>query len=116
MADNAKVLVRRAKKLGVAGLGSLAVSAALLSFGAGAASAEEITSDPASPSGGPIAEDGVRPSGWQEYDATQTILIEEGEITFGEGVTDSNIAIPGTIAEPPEPGDIGFCIIDYAGC
>lgn len=111
MADTAKVLVRRAKKVGVVGFGSLAVSAALLGFGAGTASADELAPDPAAP-GGQYAEDGVRPSGWQEYEAIQT--------NSEDGIRSSNIAIPATTGHAPEPGDLSAgldeCLFNWAGC
>lgn len=107
MADSAKVLVRRAKQLGAVGFGSLAVTAALMSFGAGSASADELTPDPATPSG-QVAEDGVRASGYAEVSATQ-----------GD-VRDSNIAIPATQGHAPQPGDLSAgldeCLFDWAGC
>lgn len=120
MADNAKVLVRRAKQLGVVGFGSLAVSAAMLSFGAASAHADELAPDPSSPGAGPQAD--VRPSGWQEYDSTLNIIIAEGDdgletsVNSGDRITSSGIAIPATGAEAPDPGDISYCVIDYAGC
>lgn len=120
VADYANVLVRRAKKLVVVGFGSLAVTAALVSFGAGSASADEIAPDPGTPLGGPQSD--VRPSGWQEYDATTNIIITEGDdgleasINSGDGISSSDIAVPATDVSPPEPGDISECIIDYAGC
>ncbi|MBO0679325.1 hypothetical protein JRC04_17815 [Mycolicibacterium sp. S2-37] len=62
MADHAEALVRRTKKLGVAGLGALAVTGAVLAFGAGIAGAdvEDVEGDPFAPFAGPVAEEGIR--------------------------------------------------------
>lgn len=64
MAEQAEGFLHKAKKAGVGGLGALAAAGVLLAFGAGVAGAdvEDIEADPAVPSGGPIAEDGVRSS------------------------------------------------------
>lgn len=62
MADHAEALVRKTKKLGVVGIGALAVTGAFLAFGAGTAGADvsDIEADPAAPFAGPVAEEGIR--------------------------------------------------------
>jgi hypothetical protein len=62
MAVHADALVRTTKKVGVAGLGALAVTGAFLAFGAGTAGAdvEDIGADPSAPFASPVAEEGVR--------------------------------------------------------
>jgi hypothetical protein len=62
MANHVRVLVHKIKKLVVAGIGALAVTGAFLMFGAATAGAavENIQPDPAAPSSGPLAEDGLR--------------------------------------------------------
>ena len=60
MAEHTEGLVRRTKKLGAVGFGGLAITAALLSFGAGTASADDIAADPYTPSSSPAVEDNPR--------------------------------------------------------
>ncbi|MCK0172833.1 MULTISPECIES: hypothetical protein [Mycobacteriaceae] len=62
MADHAEALVRRATKLGFAGLGALAVAGAAVAFGSGIAGADvsDVEADPFAPFAGPVAEEGIR--------------------------------------------------------
>jgi hypothetical protein len=62
VANHVKVFVLTIKKLAVSGAGVLAVTGVLLMLGAATAGAavEDIQPDPAAPSSGPLAEDGVR--------------------------------------------------------
>ena len=62
MAEHAEALVRKTKKLGIMGLGAVAVTGAFLALGAGTAGADvdDVEGDPAAPSAFPVAEDGIR--------------------------------------------------------
>jgi hypothetical protein len=83
-----------AKKLGATLLGGFIVSAALVSFGAGTASADKASADPSKPSSGPAVEGGVRPSG---ADAKAAVQGESRE---------SNVAVPNVTAGSPQPGNL----------
>ena len=58
MAEHAEALVRKTKKLGIMGLGAVAVTGAFLAFGAGTAGADvdDVEGDPAARAPGPLAE------------------------------------------------------------
>ncbi|WP_422745046.1 hypothetical protein ACN27E_23145 [Mycobacterium sp. WMMD1722] len=105
MADTARIGFASAKKLGTTVIGALAVSGALLSFGAGTAFADEISADPSDPRSRPAVEDGVRTSGSAESAAIQ-----------GEARA-SAIAVPNITAGSPQPGnlsDLGInCLFDW---
>jgi hypothetical protein len=94
VADYARTGFGSAKKFGTTVIGALAVTGALLSFGAGTAFADEVSADPSAPSSGPAVEDGVRPSGFAENAAIQ-----------GEA-RESAIAVPNVTAGSPQPGNL----------
>jgi hypothetical protein len=75
-------------------VGGFAVAAALVSFGAGTASADKASADPSKPSSSPSVEDGVRPSGSAEKAAIQ-----------GE-TRESSVAVPNVSAGSPQPGNL----------
>jgi len=94
MADTARFAFGSAKKWGTTVVGALAVTGALLSVGAGTASADKVSADPSKPSSGPAVENGVRPSGSAEKAAIQ-----------GEA-RESAVATPNISAGSPQPGNL----------
>jgi hypothetical protein len=94
VAATARAGVKGAKGLGQTVVGALAVTAALVSLGAGTASADKTSADPSKPSSGPAVEDGVRPSGSAEKAAIQ-----------GES-RESSVAVPNVTAGSPQPGNL----------
>ncbi|WP_422748513.1 hypothetical protein ACN27E_09485 [Mycobacterium sp. WMMD1722] len=86
--------LRGAPRWAATAAGALAVATALLSVGAGTASADEVSADPSKPSSGPAVEDGVRPSGNAEKAAIQ-----------GE-TRKSAVAVPNISAGSPQPGNL----------
>jgi hypothetical protein len=123
VAEHTEGLVRRTKKLGAVGFGGLAVTAALLSFGAGTASADEIFSDQ-TPSSGPAVEDGVRSVQGQLRATDIGVAQAQGVIQSEDGfspeaeVRGSNIAVPVVFGQSPPPGDLsqlGFdCLFSWS--
>jgi len=100
VADN---LVRRTKKLGTVGIGALALTASLMSLGAGTAFADEISGDPSTPSAGPVAEDGVRVPATQG----ETRSADKGVALAGSSdVRGSDIAVPTVKGDSPPPGNL----------
>lgn len=112
MAEHTEGLVRRTKKLGAVGFGGLAIIAALLSFGAGTASADEIFADPSTPSQGPAVEDGIRSVQGQLRASDIGVARAQGVTQTDDGysaeadVRGSDIAVPVVFGESPPPGDL----------
>ncbi|WP_141564487.1 hypothetical protein [Mycolicibacterium palauense] len=98
MADRDGVLVRTTKKLGVAGFGTLAVSAALLGFGSGVAGADDLTPSDTVVAN-PVAEDGIRAASIGEVLGTT-------DATGPADVRDSGVGVPTTKGGAPQPGNL----------
>jgi hypothetical protein len=105
MADNASGLIRRSKKLGVLGLGSLAVGVAMMGFGTGTASAdvEEVAPSPVVTSRQAllIDENALRATSLGEARGFLSTRTADSGIVHAQGETrDSVKAVSGTTASP----------------
>jgi hypothetical protein len=106
--------VRRAKKVGIAGAGAFAISAALLGLGTGTAGADELTPDPSAPVGSPAPEGNVRASGSAERSSTQGDE-RSSNIALPEGTP---IAVQASSPPPGDLSDVGIdCLVDgFTSC
>ncbi len=132
MAEYAEALIRRTKKLSVAGICALAVGAGMLGGGTGIASADQIGADgtvTAGPSNVESETHGIVSSGSQGT----TRASEAGNCSIGlssdhtcPGVTltlpsaggearQGPMAVPVVNADSPAPGDLSACLYFLAG-
>ncbi|MCG5430983.1 hypothetical protein LV457_01555 [Mycobacterium sp. MYCO198283] len=107
-------LARRAKKVGIAGAGAFAISAALLGLGAGTASADELTPDPSKPVSHPAPEGNVRASGSAERSATQGDE-RKSDIALPKGTP---VAVQASAPNPGNLSDVGIdCVVNgFTSC
>ncbi|WP_141564486.1 hypothetical protein [Mycolicibacterium palauense] len=76
--------------------------AALIGPGVGAAAADDLKPDPATPSAGPVAQKGIRSQAVQGdlREADKGVVLAQGD------VRGSNEAVPTTKGESPQPGNL----------